>query len=157
NGMLQVQVTAETQTAGWRIYTSHEVRPRDTLDIRLMGIPPSQYGSRQTSHPVAATICVDDRNNEIRRIVAHGQNGSRYLTIGPGATVAKSDPYSRSSSNRPPYQPVPQSDRPRPGPSDGSLGSIFTPSAPSNGTTFGSSSFSDLATRTANDLDVLRY
>jgi len=158
DGMLRVQVTAETQTTGWRIYTNHEVRPRDTLDVRLMGIPPSRYGPRQIAHPVASAICVDDRNSEVRRIVVHGQNGARYLTIGPGTTVAQLDRYSRAPSNRPYYQPVPQIDRPRPGPSDGSLGSIFTPSGPSTGGLYGStSSFSDLATRTANDLEVLRY
>jgi hypothetical protein len=153
DGMLRVFVTAETSTPGWRIYTNHEVQSRDTLDIRLMGIPPSQYGARQLSRPTAPPICVEDRNSEIRRIVVHGQNGARYLTIGPGPTAAQLDPSGRpSSSNQQYYPPLPQSERPRPGPSDGSPGNIFTPPAPYGST----SSLSQLATRTANDLEVLR-
>ncbi len=153
DGLLRVLVTAETSTPGWRIYTNHQVQSRDTLDVRLMGIPPSQYGSRQTSRPSAPPIFVEDRNSEIRRIVVHGQNGARYLTIGSGSSSATQDPYSRpSSSDRPYYQP-PQIERPRPGPYDGSLGSGSPPSTPS----YGSSAFSQLALQTANDLDVLRF
>jgi hypothetical protein len=152
-GMLRVFVTAETSTPGWRIYTNHEVQSRDTLDIRLMGVPPSQYGARQLSRPPAPPICVEDRNSEIRRIVVHGQNGARYLTIGPGSTAAQLDPSGRPpSSNQQYYPPLPQPERPRPGPSDGSPGNIFTPPAPYGST----SSLSQLATRTANDLEVLR-
>jgi hypothetical protein len=153
DGLVRVLVTAETQTSGWRIYTNYEVQPRDTVDIRLMGIPPSSYGSRRMSHPAAAPICVEDRSGVIRRIVVHGSNGDRYLTIGPGAGPAQYDPYSRSPgpgsrpypynppTNQPPayqppvypppaYQQPPQPLRPRPGsgPSDGSLGNLEFPS-----------------------------
>src|SRR5262249_12005288 len=113
-GMLRVLVTAETSTTGWRIYTNHEINPRDSLNIRLMGIPPSQYGPKQVSRPKASPICVEDRNSDIRRIIVHGQNGSRYLTIGPGSTAAQLDRYS-GASNQQNYQPIPQNDRPRPG------------------------------------------
>ncbi|MGH9766990.1 MAG: hypothetical protein ACREAB_06085, partial [Blastocatellia bacterium] len=154
DGMLRVQVTAETQTSGWRIYTNHEVQPGDTLDIRLMGIPPSTYGARQTSYPSASEICVDDRNNAIRRIVVHGLNGDRYLTIGSGATTAQLDPYSRNSpSNQQPFRSNSQTGSPGfgSGPSDGSGIPSFTPS-PGRST----SSFSQLASQTANQIEILR-
>jgi hypothetical protein len=152
-GMLRVLVTAETSTTGWRIYTNHEVQSRDTLGIRLMGIPPSQYGVRRTSHPSAPAICVEDRNSEIRRIIIRGQNGARYLTIGQGVASAKAEPYSRPApSNRQPYYPpISQPNRPRlgAGPSDGSFGG-FPPLAPPTG------NISSLATQTANQVENLR-
>jgi opacity protein-like surface antigen len=141
DGLLRVLVTAETSTTGWRIYTHHEVQSRDTLDIRLMGIPPSQYGARQTSHPSAPAICLEDRNNEIRRIIVHGLNGARYLTIGQGATSAKIDsnsqpaPSNPQSSYPPDYPPV----------------SPPRPPRSSNPT-----SVASLATQTANQVEVLR-
>src|SRR5262249_60905192 len=127
DGLLPVLASAETSPTGWRIYTNHEVKPRDTLDVRLMGIPPSQYGVRQTSHPSAPAVCVEDRNSEIRRIIIRGLNGARYLTIGQGVTSAKVEPYSQSAPprrqpysqsappRRQPYYPsIAQSRRPRP-------------------------------------------
>src|SRR5262249_5917471 len=89
DGFLQVVATSETPTNGWRIYTHHEIRPSDTLSIRLRGVPPSAYGTRQISHPSAPVICVEDRNSAIRRLVVRGSNGERHLTIGPGATSAQ--------------------------------------------------------------------
>jgi hypothetical protein len=152
-GLLRVLVTAETSTTGWRIYTNHEVKPRDTLDVRLMGIPPSQYGVKQTSHPSAPAVCVEDRTSEIRRIVIRGLNGARYLTIGQGVTSAKAEPYSQSAPPiRQPYYPsLSQSPRPRPsaGPSDGSFGSI-PPPATSTG------NLSSLARQVANQVELLR-
>ena len=70
DGLLRVLVTAETSTPGWRIYTNHQIQSRDTLDVRLMGIPPSQYGSRQTSRPTAAPI-FEDPDGEYPHIVVH--------------------------------------------------------------------------------------
>jgi hypothetical protein len=106
-----------------------------------MGIPPSQYGARQTSHPSAPAICLEDRNNEIRRIIVHGLNGARYLTIGQGATSAKIDsnsqpaPSNPQSSYPPDYPPV----------------SPPRPPRSSNPT-----SVASLATQTANQVEVLR-
>lgn len=152
DGLLRVLVTAETPTTGWRIYTNHEVQPRDTLDIRLMGIPPSQYGPRRTSHPSAPAVCVEDRNSEIRRIVIRGQNGSRYLAIGQGVTSARAESISQQAPpiRQPSYPPVSQPGRIRPsGPSDGSFGN-FPPPASSAG------SIPALARQVANQLELLR-
>jgi hypothetical protein len=175
DGLLRVFVTAETSTTGWRIYTNHEVQSRDTLDVRLMGIPPSQYGPRQTSHPSAPAICVEDRNSEIRRIVIRGLNGARYLTIGQGVTSAKVEPYSQSapssrqpysqsapssrqpysqsapSSRQPYYPPISQPRRTRPsaGPSDGSFGSLPPPATSTD-------NLSSLARQVANQIELLR-
>jgi hypothetical protein len=138
DGLLHVRIWAETQSEGWRIYTNHLVQG-DTLDVRIMGIPPSQYGVRRATRSEAAPICVEDRNSNIRRIVVHGQNGARYLTIGSGTTSAQSDrPF---SSNQP-------ADRPRPGSSAGSSTGIPL------GTT---TQVSQLATQAANQVEVLRY
>lgn len=140
DGLLRVLVTAETPTSGWRIYTNHEVQPRGTVDIRLLGIPPSQYGAKQTSHPSASAIRVEDPNSEIRRIIVRGRNGDRSLTIGQGVTSARIDSQSRPSPSG--QRPAPlQPSRPRPnsGPSGGSSGNL-----PS------------LATQTANQVEVLR-
>jgi hypothetical protein len=164
DGLLRVVVTAETSTTGWRIYTNHEVQSRDTLDVRLLGIPPSQYGVKRTSHPSAPAICVEDRNSEIRRIVIRGLNGARYLTIGQGVTSAKAEPYSQAappsqqpysqsapSSRQPYYPPISQPRRTRPsaGPSDGSFGSL-PPPASSTG------NLSSLARQVANQIELLR-
>jgi hypothetical protein len=153
DGLLRVLVTAETSTTGWRIYTNHEVQPQDTLDVRLMGIPPSQYGPKRTSHPSAPAICVEDRNSQIRRIVIRGLNGARYLTIGQGVTSGKADAYSQSAPpvRQPYYPPISQSTRPRPsaGPSDGSFG-VIPPRTSSTG------NLSSLAREVANQIELLR-
>jgi hypothetical protein len=153
DGLLRVLVTAETSTTGWRIYTNHEVQPQDTLDVRLMGIPPSQYGARGTSHPSAPAICVEDRNSQIRRIIIRGLNGARYLTIGQGVTSAKAEAYSQAAPpvRQPYYPPISQSTRRRSnaGPSDGSFG-IIPPPASSTG------NLSSLARQVANQIELLR-
>jgi hypothetical protein len=154
-GLLRIVVTAETSTTGWRIYTHHEKPSQDTLDIRLMGIPPGQYGARRIDHPSAPAICIEDRNSGIRNIIIRGLNGARYLTIGQGATSAKIDTNSRSgSSTRQPYSPPPISQPTRPRIRSGSTGGPYTDYStppPSTG------SLPSLATQTANNLDVLRF
>ena len=157
DGYLRVLVTAETATSGWRIYTHHEVQPRDTLDIRLRGVPPTNYGARQPSRPSAPMVIVEDRNSAIRRIVVRGSNGDRYLTIGQGSTSAQIDSSSRPFPSD--QQSFPQNGRPRPsGPSDGSSGIFdFPPSTPSTGNPPRSTtSVSSLATQVANQLQVLQ-
>ena len=153
DGLLRVVVTAETSSTGWRIYTNHEVQPQDTLDVRLMGIPPSQYGARSTSHPSAPAICVEDRNSQIRRIIIRGLNGARYLTIGQGVTSANAQAYSQAAPpvRQPNYPPISQSTRRRQnaGPSDGSFG-VFPPPATSTG------NLSSLARQVANQIELLR-
>jgi opacity protein-like surface antigen len=151
DGLLRVVVTAETSTTGWRIYTHHELPSRDTLDIRLMGIPPAQYGVKRIDHPSAPAVCVEDRNSAIRRIVIRGLNGARYLTIGQGATSAKIGSASQSAPSNPQTY-YPQSTRPRsrPGSSGGSYGDYSPPTTPTG-------NLSSLATQTANNLDVLRF
>jgi opacity protein-like surface antigen len=153
DGLLRVLVTAETSTTGWRIYTNHEVQPQDTLDVRLMGIPPAQFGARRTSHPSAPAICVEDRNSQIRRIIIRGLNGARYLTIGQGVTSAKAEAYSQAAPpiRQPYYPPRSQSTRRRSsaGPSDGSFG-VLPPPASSTG------NLSSLAKQVVNQIELLR-
>lgn len=152
DGLLRVVVTAETSTTGWRIYTHHEQPSRDTLDIRLMGIPPGQYGVKRIDHPSAPAVCVEDRNSAIRRIVIRGLNGARYLTIGQGATSAKID--SASASNQQTYYPPPITQPTRPRFRSGSSGGPYGDSSPPVTPT---GNLSSLATQAANNLDVLRF
>jgi opacity protein-like surface antigen len=149
-GLLRVMVTAETPTSGWRIYTNHELQTRDTLDIRLMGIPPSQYGARQISHPSASAIRLEDRNSDIRRIIVRGRNGDRYLTIGQGVTSAQIDTSSRSIRSGQ-QSLVPRTNRPRP--RSGSSGGSFDNFTPSTGNL---SSLASLASQTGNQVEILR-
>ncbi|HEU0184785.1 MAG TPA: hypothetical protein VFS27_05685, partial [Blastocatellia bacterium] len=150
DGMLRVTVTAETPSTGWRIYTHHEQPSRDTLDIRLMGIPPGQYGVRRTDHPSAPAVCVEDRGSAIRRIIIRGQNGARYLSIGQGATSAKIDP---NSSNQAYYPPTSQPIRPRRRTSGGSYGGAYDDYLPPVSSNNGLGS---MALQTANQLDVVK-
>jgi hypothetical protein len=150
DGMLRVTVTAETPSTGWRIYTHHEQTSRDTLDIRLMGIPPGQYGARRTDHPSAPAVCVEDRGSAVRRIIIRGQNGARYLSIGQGATSAKIDPNSSNGAYYPPVSAQPR----RPRTSGGSYGGSYDdypPPGPSN-----NGSLTSMALQTANQLDVVK-
>jgi hypothetical protein len=155
DGLLRVVVTAATSTTGWRIYTHHEKPSSDTLDIRLMGIPPGQYGVKRIDHPSAPPVCVEDRNSAIRNIIIRGLNGARYLTIGQGATSAKIDSSSRSAgATRQTYYPPPASQPTRPRLRSGSSGGPYTDySAPTSTT----GNVPSLATQTANNLDVLRF
>jgi hypothetical protein len=151
DGMLRVTVTAETPSTGWRIYTHHEQPSRDTLDIRLMGIPPGQYGVRRTDHPSAPAVCVEDRGSAVRRIIIRGQNGARYLSIGQGATSAKIDP---TPPNRGYYPPTSQPTRSRlPRTSGGSFGPPYDDYMPPVSSNNGLAS---MALQTANQLDVVK-
>ncbi|MGH9939003.1 MAG: hypothetical protein ACREAM_22415, partial [Blastocatellia bacterium] len=160
DGYVRTQITSETPTAGWRIYTHHELRG-DTLEVRLWGIPPSGYGTRQLSRPNAPMIIMQDQNGAIRRILVHGSNGDRYLNLGFGSGVAQTQPYQPPAQT---YQPPPQTYQPaRPtpgaGPSDGSSFDLGIPgAAPSTGgaTRPTGTSLSALATQTANQIDTLR-
>lgn len=159
DGYVRVLVTGETLTNGWRIYTHHQLVQGSTLEIRLRGVPPSSSGTRQISHPSAPTIIVQDRNGAINRILAHGSNGDRVLTLGFGSGTAQLQP---SQPGTQPFTPAPQPNRPRPnsGPSDGSSIDFGNPTVPSTGTSTGNaprpSSLSSLATQVANQIDVLR-
>ncbi|MGE0127298.1 MAG: hypothetical protein AB7U82_04250 [Blastocatellales bacterium] len=161
DGYLRVLVTAETPSNGWRIYTHHEIPSRDTLDIRLRGVPPSGYGSRGVSHPSAPTILVEDRNSAIRRIVVRGSNGDRYLSLGSGSTAARLDSNQSnartfpSNSQTPPRNPPLVRPRTGSGPSDGSSINLGFPSSTGNSSR-SSSSLSALATQVANQIEVFR-
>jgi hypothetical protein len=124
DGLLRVVVTAETPTEGWRIYTNYELQSRDTLEIRLLGIPPSNYGYSKISYPSAPTICMEDRNSEIRSIVVYGSTGARRLVIDTGATSARnvSDPPSQQT-----FQPTLQSPGEVSQPDGSSANSVRTP------------------------------
>ncbi|MBO0859111.1 MAG: hypothetical protein J2P21_11665 [Chloracidobacterium sp.] len=152
DGLLRVVVTAQTSTTGWRIYTNYEVRPRDTLDVRLLGIPPAQYGTRRIDHPSAPAVCVEDRNSEIRNIVIHGSNGAKYLTIGQGTTSARID----SNSRTPYYPPVSQATptpRPRISGSGGPYDEFFPPESSNSNVT---GSLRPMAQQAANHIEVVR-
>lgn len=160
DGYVRAQITSETPTANWRVYTHHELRG-DTLEVRLWGIPPSSYGVRQLSRPIAPMIIVQDQNGTIRRILVHGSNGDRYLNLGFGSGIAQTQPYQPPPQTYPPPSQTYQPARPviGAGPSDGSSIDLGIPGvSPSTGgaTRPNGTSLSALATQTANQVDTLR-
>jgi hypothetical protein len=147
DGMLRVTVTAETSTEGWRIYTHHEKSSSDTLDIRLMGIPPARYGVRRIAHPSAPAVCVGDRTSAIRRIVIRGSNGAKTLSIGAGATSARLDAGSQYGRSTPPRASTRPGTRPRP---SGGVYDDYPPPRTSTG------NLASLAGQTANQVEVVK-
>jgi hypothetical protein len=168
DGYLRVFITSETPTAGWRIYTHHQLQNNNMLEVRLRGWPPSTYGIPQVSHPSAPTIIVQDRNQQVTRIVVHGSNGSRtVMTNGAGGNLGFIDrPISTTPApqSTTPFRPSQRTDSA----SDGSaitigppLGTVPTPvpSRPSgvDGTfDTGAGSIPAAANRVANELEVFR-
>jgi len=160
DGYVRIQVTSETPTTGWRIYTHHELRG-DTLEIRLWGVPSATSGIRQLSRPNAPVIIAQDQNGAIRRILVHGSNGVRDLNLGFGSGIAQAQPYQPPAQTYQPPSQTYQPARPAPGagPSDGSSIDLGIPGvAPSTGgaTRPTGASLSALATQTSNQIDTLR-
>lgn len=166
DGYLRVLVTAETPSSGWRIYTNHELRGNDALDVRLYGVQESRSAVRQLSRPQAPMIIVHDPGNAIRSVVAHGLNGARTLSVGASPGLVQTQPQTGSRPNQTGQQPV----RPRPseGPSDGS--SFDIPTYPSTGPSTGNATapatgtttapptqLSALATQVAREIDTVRF
>lgn len=169
DGYLRVSITSETPTAGWRIYTHHQLLNNNMLEVRLRGWPPSTYGVPQVSHPSAPMIIVQDRNQQVTRIVVQGSNGSRtVMTNGAGGNFGFTDRPVTTTPVTPqpttPYRPSPRTDSA----SDGSaitigppLGTVPTPvpTRPSgvDGTyDTGAGTISAAASRVANELEVFR-
>lgn len=86
DGFVRILITAETATSGWRIYTNHEIS-RDTVDVRVRGVPPSSTGARQISHPSAPTIVIPDRNRRLQRVIVRGRNGVRTVNVDGGGST----------------------------------------------------------------------
>lgn len=80
DGLIRILITAETPTTGWRIFTNHELL-RDTVEIRVRGMPPAATAPRQLSHPTAPTIVIQDRPNRLQKIIVHGRNTVQTLGI----------------------------------------------------------------------------
>ena len=112
DGLLRILITAETSSAGWRIYTNHEIL-RDTVEVRLSGTPPSGSADRGIAHPSASPIIIPDRNGRIQRVTVHAANGSRTVSVNSSWTETRpisSRPSSGSSggsSNPPRERPAP--------------------------------------------------
>jgi hypothetical protein len=77
DGSVHVLITAETSTAGWRLYTEHVVE-RETLVIQLRGVRPKGMAAQVISHPTAS-LSVRDESGAIRRVTVHGANGTRTV------------------------------------------------------------------------------
>src|SRR5207253_9713616 len=80
DGSVQGVVTAETNTAGWRVYADHSI-DRQTLEIWLRGVRPKGMAAQVISHPTA-TVRVPDEA-KIRRVLVHGANGERTTELPP--------------------------------------------------------------------------
>ncbi len=79
DGAVQVIITAETNTAGWRVYADHSI-DRQTLEIWLRGLRPKGMAAQVISHPTA-TVRVPDEAKAIRRVLVHGANGERTAEL----------------------------------------------------------------------------
>ncbi|MDX2029448.1 MAG: hypothetical protein SF339_02195 [Blastocatellia bacterium] len=182
DGYLRIFITAETPTSGWRIFTHHENRG-DTIEAWARGVPPSGTGVKRTDHPSAPIIIVQDQNRGINRVIVHGSNGTRTYMIGntggggffgSGGGAATPPP---AAATRPPAN-TGGTTAPAPRPSGGQYGTpsdgsgIDFPYYPPGGATgarppstasgaggsagAATSTVAALATRVANEVDVLR-
>jgi hypothetical protein len=88
NGSIRALITAETPTAGWRIFVDHSV-DRDTLEVWLRGYKPSGPVAQVLSHPTV-NLSVPDQSGEVRRVLVHGSNGNRTADVAP-STVLRDD------------------------------------------------------------------
>ena len=142
DGLLRILITAETPTAGWRIFTNHEIS-RDTVDIRLRGVAPSALAPRQLSHPTAPTIVIPDRNGRIQKIVVHAKNVVRSINVNSSWTEQTGGDWT-SPSNPPPSKP----------PSQPSTPPTTTPPSSGGGS---DASLNETASRIEKDIDLIRY
>jgi hypothetical protein len=88
NGDVRILITAETPTAGWRIFVDHSV-DRDTLEVWLRGYKPSGPVAQVLSHPTVS-LSVPDQSGAIHRILVHGSNGNRTAEVAP-STILRDD------------------------------------------------------------------
>ncbi len=88
DGAVRVLITAETATAGWRIFVDHSV-DRDTLEVWLRGYKPSGPMAQVLSHPTV-NLSVPDPGGAIRRVLVHGSNGNRTSDVAP-STLLRDD------------------------------------------------------------------
>src|SRR5581483_10769633 len=73
DGSVGLIITAETNTSGWRLRTTHAT-DRDLLEIWLHGDKPKGMAAQVISYP-AITITVPDAARVLRRLIIHGANG----------------------------------------------------------------------------------
>lgn len=137
DGLLRILITAETPTAGWRIFTNHEIS-RDTVDVRLRGVAPSASAPRQLSHPTAPTIVIPDRNGRIQKIVVHAKNVVRSINVNSSWTEQTGGDWT-IPSNPPPSKPPSQ------------------PSTPPSSGGGSDASLNETASRIEKDIDLIRY
>jgi hypothetical protein len=81
DGTVRVLITAETPTAGWRVYADQSL-DRDTLEIWLRGERPKGMAAQVISHPTV-TVTAPDEAGRVRRVLVHGANGDRTLDLPP--------------------------------------------------------------------------
>ncbi len=163
DGLLRVLITAETPTAGWRIYTNHEVTS-DTIYVRLRGVPPTGAGATAISHPTAPVIVIPDRNGRFRTVVVQARNGTRSTQV--NAPFGSNDTFTPTRpTDYPTYPSGGNQSYPSPPPSTGSGGpppstgggGISTPpptTSPGGGP---GANFSNQASRVINQIEQIRY
>ena len=81
DGSVEVVITAETNSAGWRVYTDHAVAG-ETLEIWLRGTRPQGMAAQVISHPTV-NVRVPDAEKTIRQVLVHGANGERTTKLPP--------------------------------------------------------------------------
>lgn len=162
-GLVRVFITAQTPTAGWRIYTNHEVTGAG-MDVRVRGVPTSQNATQVRSYPSAPIITLQDRTVGLRRVVIHGSNGDVSIAVGTqaGAYVGRLSPTStiqpvggftpsRPTISRPTVGGFPTG---RPTTRPTTRPPIYIPSVPTGAPNSGGGTASELARRAVNSLEV---
>jgi hypothetical protein len=166
DGLLRIFITARTPSAGWRIFTNHEVSGSN-LDVRVRGVPTSQNAAQIISHPSAPIITVQDRDNSLRRVVIHGSNGDLTIPVGTQAgayvgrlsTASATQPVggvtsSRPVTSRPANNGIPTS-RPPTGGAPINRPTTSIPTVPGATPGGGGGTASDLATRATKSMEVV--
>lgn len=166
DGLMRVFITARTPSAGWRIFTNHEVSGNG-IDVRVRGVPATPNAAQVRSHPSAPIITVQDRNNSLRRVVIHGSNGDLNIPVGTqaGAYVGRlsatsvTEPVgdiSRPTTSRPANNGIPTS-RPTtsgtPASRPPTRPPTSIPTVPAT-TPSGGGTTSELARRAVNSLEI---
>jgi hypothetical protein len=74
DGGVELLLTGETNSAGWRLYTTYAT-DRDLLQIWLHGERPNDFTAQVMSRP-SIRFKMPDAMRVLRRVVVHGTNGS---------------------------------------------------------------------------------
>ncbi|MFN0122843.1 MAG: hypothetical protein ACKV2V_20280 [Blastocatellia bacterium] len=74
NGTVNLVISAQTNSSGWRLRTSHSIRD-DTVEVWVLGDKPRGMVAQVISYPDVIAV-IPDPNRRLKRLVLHGSTGS---------------------------------------------------------------------------------